>query len=162
MCSSSGLRYAADAAIAELDRVDTLIVAGGIGVEEAMRDADLLAELRRLAASARRTASVCSGALLLAEAGLLDGRRATTHWSRCEQLARRYPAVEVEPDPIFVRDGDVITSAGVTAGMDLALALAEEDHGREVALADREDARRLRPPPRRPVAVLGPARPPDR
>ena len=133
--SSSGLRYWADTAIADLDRVDTLIVAGGIGVEEAMRDASLLAEVRRLAGSARRTASVCSGALLLAEAGLLDGRRATTHWSRCEQLARRYPAVEVEPDSIFVRDGDVITSAGVTAGMDLALALVEEDHGREVALA---------------------------
>jgi len=133
--SSSGLAYEADAAIGELDRVDTLIVAGGVGVDEAMRDVALLSEVRRLATTARRTASVCSGALLLAEAGLLDGRRATTHWTRCEQLARRFPAVEVEPDPIFIRDGDMITSAGVTAGMDLALALVEEDLGREVALA---------------------------
>jgi transcriptional regulator GlxA family with amidase domain len=78
---------------------------------------------------------VCSGAFVLAEAGLLDGRRATTHWSVCDALARRYPAVTVDPDPIFVRDGNVITSAGVTAGMDLALALVEDDLGRDVALA---------------------------
>ena len=78
--------------------------------------------------------SVCTGAFLLASAGLLDGRRATTHWASCAELARRHPGVEVEPDPIFVRDGNVITSAGVTAGMDLALALVEEDLGREVAL----------------------------
>jgi transcriptional regulator GlxA family with amidase domain len=77
---------------------------------------------------------VCTGAFLLAEAGLLDGRRATTHWASCRELARRYPRVQVDPDPIFVRDGNVHTSAGVTAGMDLALALVEEDHGREVAL----------------------------
>jgi len=78
---------------------------------------------------------VCTGAFLLAEAGLLDGRRATTHWGACRQLAERYPRVAVDPDPIFVRDGRIYTSAGVTAGMDLALALVEEDHGREVALA---------------------------
>jgi transcriptional regulator GlxA family with amidase domain len=83
---------------------------------------------------------VCSGAFLLAEAGLLDGRRATTHWSVCHTLADRYPAVTVEAEPIYVRDGDVWTSAGVTAGMDLALALVEEDHGRDVAL---EIARRF-------------------
>ena len=79
--------------------------------------------------------SVCSGAFLLAEAGLLDGRRATTHWSVCDVLAQLYPAVEVDPEPIFVRDGNVYTSAGVTAGMDLALALVEDDLGRDVALA---------------------------
>ena len=88
----------------------------------------------------RRVASVCTGAFLLARAGLLDGRRATTHWASCADLAARYPAVKVEADPIFVRDGDVATSAGVTAGMDLALALVEEDLGRDVAL---EAARHL-------------------
>jgi transcriptional regulator GlxA family with amidase domain len=87
-----------------------------------------------MAPRVRRLASVCTGAFLLAEAGLLDGRRATTHWSACAALARRYPRVRVDPDPIFVRDGAVVTSAGVTSGMDLALALVEEDHGREVAL----------------------------
>jgi transcriptional regulator GlxA family with amidase domain len=84
--------------------------------------------------------SVCTGAFVLAKAGLLDGRRATTHWASCDRLAARYPAVTVEPDPIFVRDGNVYTSAGVTAGMDLALALVEEDLGRKTAL---EVARRL-------------------
>ena len=83
----------------------------------------------------RRLCSVCTGAFLLAEAGLLDGLSATTHWRRCDRLAARYPAVSVEPDPIFVRAGKVYTSAGVTAGIDLALALVEDDHGRDVALA---------------------------
>ena len=82
----------------------------------------------------RRLASVCSGTFLLAEAGLLDGRRATTHWRVCDELAHRYPKITVERDPIFVGDRGVYTSAGVTAGMDLALALVEEDHGRELAL----------------------------
>ena len=86
-------------------------------------------------AKARRVASVCTGAFLLAASGVLDGRRAATHWSVCKEFARRYPAVRVEPDPIFVRDGSVWTSAGVTAGIDLALALVEQDLGRTVALA---------------------------
>ncbi|MCY0940402.1 GlxA family transcriptional regulator [Streptomyces antarcticus] len=90
--------------------------------------------LRAQAGGAERLVSVCTGGLLLAEAGLLDGRRATTHWNACERMARDYPAVTVEPDPIYVRDGPVATSAGVTAGIDLALALVEEDHGRDVAL----------------------------
>jgi transcriptional regulator GlxA family with amidase domain len=90
--------------------------------------------LRETAPRARRVTSVCSGAFLLAEAGLLDGRHATTHWASCARLQEDYPAVTVEPDPIFVRDGNVTTSAGVTAGMDLALALVEEDLGRRVAL----------------------------
>jgi transcriptional regulator GlxA family with amidase domain len=115
--------------------IDTVIVAGGPGVTAATRDTELLAWLTRRVAAARRSASVCTGAYLLAATGLLDGRRAATHWSFCDDLARRFPAVRVEADPIFVRDGPVWTSAGVTAGIDLALALLEEDLGREVALA---------------------------
>ena len=115
--------------------IDTLVVAGGDGTVGALGDQRLIAWLRDAAPRCRRVTSVCSGAFLLAEAGLLDGRRATTHWSVCHTLAELYPEVTVEADPIYVRDGDVWTSAGVTAGMDLALALVEEDHGRDVALA---------------------------
>jgi transcriptional regulator GlxA family with amidase domain len=114
--------------------IDTLLVAGGRGVHDAARDERLLAWVRDAAKRARRVTSVCTGAFLLARAGLLDGRRATTHWASCRELERRHPEVTVESDPIFVRDGNVTTSAGVTAGMDLALALVEEDLGREVAL----------------------------
>ena len=116
------------------ERLDTLLVAGGAGVVAAERHEELIAWIAAAAGRARRVASVCTGAFLLARAGLLEGRRATTHWSACAQLASRYPGVEVDPDPIFVRHGPVITSAGVTAGMDLALALVEEDLGRELAL----------------------------
>lgn len=134
--SSSGLTFSADDAIENVaaGAIDTLVVPGGTGVVEALRDRDLAAAVATISTSVRRLAGVCTGAFLLAEAGLLDGRRATTHWASCEQLAQRYPAVEVDPDPIFIRDGDVFTSAGVTAGMDLALALAEEDFGSDVAL----------------------------
>jgi transcriptional regulator GlxA family with amidase domain len=114
--------------------IDTLICAGGTGVRDAARDDRLIRWLRAAAKRSRRTASVCTGAYLLARAGLLDGRKATTHWSACAALARRHPEITVEPDPIFVRDGSVYTSAGVTAGMDLALALVDEDLGRDVAL----------------------------
>lgn len=114
--------------------IDTLLVAGGRGVEDAVRDERLVGWLSAAAKRSKRVTSVCTGAFLLARAGLLDGRRATTHWASCGALARRHPEVEVESDPIFVRDGNVITSAGVTAGMDLALSLVEEDLGREVAL----------------------------
>ncbi len=114
--------------------IDTLIVAGGDAVVHAEKDGALIAWLRAAAPRSRRVASVCSGAFLLARAGLLDGRRATTHWGACGALARRYPQLTVEPDPIFVRDGNVFTSAGVTAGIDMALALLEDDHGPEVAL----------------------------
>ena len=117
------------------DPVDTFIVAGGEGVHERLADADLVADVRRVARRSRRVASVCSGAFLLAEAGLLQGRRVTTHWARCRQLAREYPDLTVDADPIFVRDGDVYTSAGVTAGIDLCLALVEADHGRHLALS---------------------------
>ncbi|MEV6952597.1 GlxA family transcriptional regulator [Streptomyces sp. NPDC051183] len=110
----------------------TLLVPGGrYTADIAPRLTDWL---RAHGAGAERLVSVCTGSLLLAEAGLLDGRRATTHWNACERMARDYPAVEVEPDPIYVRDGPVSTSAGVTAGIDLALALVEEDHGRDLAL----------------------------
>jgi transcriptional regulator GlxA family with amidase domain len=113
--------------------IDTLIVAGGDAAIEAERDGALISWLRAAAPRSRRVTSVCSGAFLLARAGLLDGRRATTHWGACHALARRYPLISVEPDPIYVRDGNVYTSAGVTAGIDMALALLEEDHGPEVA-----------------------------
>ena len=114
--------------------IDTLIVPGGAGVVEAEDDEHLIGWLRAAAARSRRVASVCNGAFLLAKAGVLDGRRATSHWAVTAELQRRYPRIAVESDPIFVRDGDVWTSAGVTAGMDLALALVEADHGRDVAL----------------------------
>ena len=113
--------------------IDTLMVAGGTGVADAMDDERLVRWIRSAASRARRVASVCNGAFLLAEAGLLDERRATTHWAACAELQRRYPAVAVEAAPIFVRDGDVYTSAGVTAGIDLALALVEDDLGAAVA-----------------------------
>ena len=112
--------------------IDTLLVAGGAGARDA--SPETVARVRRLAARADRVASVCTGAYVLAAAGLLDGRRATTHWSWCDDLQSRHPAVTVERDPIFVVDGPVRTSAGVTAGMDLALALVEEDLGPRVAL----------------------------
>ncbi len=119
--------------------IDTLIVAGGLGTREAARDEPLISWLRLAARRSRRVTSVCTGAFLLARAGLLDGRRATTHWSACAALARNYPAIEVQPDPIFVRDGNVYTSAGVTAGIDLALSLVEEDLGGRAALAVARD-----------------------
>ncbi len=115
--------------------LDTLLVAGGQGVMRAAEDMALLDWLRARSAAARRVASVCTGAFLLAASGLLDGRRAVTHWEYCDQLAARYPDITVDPDPIFIHDGTVWTSAGVTAGIDLCLALVEEDLGRAPALA---------------------------
>jgi len=115
--------------------LDTLMVAGGPGVDAAAADPALVKWVRERANKARRVASVCTGAFLLGASGVLDGRRAVTHWSYCAELARRFPEIRVEPDPIFVRDGTVWTSAGVTAGIDLALAFVEEDLGRTIALA---------------------------
>lgn len=115
------------------DAPDLLIVPGGAGARA--KDQDLVGWIRANAPRAKRVASVCTGAFLLAEAGLLDGRRATTHWSQCGALRDQYPAVEVDPDPIFIKEGNVATSAGVTAGIDLALALVEDDLGRDMALA---------------------------
>jgi transcriptional regulator GlxA family with amidase domain len=113
--------------------VDTLIVAGGWGTRDEARAAATLDFIRAAALRARRVASVCSGAFVLAAAGLLDGRRATTHWARAAEFARAYPQVALEPDRIFIRDGNVWTSAGITAGIDLALALVAEDRGEAAA-----------------------------
>jgi transcriptional regulator GlxA family with amidase domain len=133
--TSSGLTVTPHASLARAPaRIDTLIVAGGDGSRKAATDPALLEWIAGASASARRTASVCTGAFLLAAAGLLDGRRATTHWASADELAARYPRVEVDPEPIFTRDGPIWTSAGVTAGMDLALALVEEDLDRQAAL----------------------------
>jgi transcriptional regulator GlxA family with amidase domain len=114
--------------------VDTLLVAGGFGVREARAVKGFTSWLRRMAQKARRIGSVCSGAMALAEAGLLNGRKATTHWRWCSEIASYYPEVNFNPDPIFIRDGNIYTSAGVTSGIDLSLALVEEDLGAEVAL----------------------------
>ncbi|MEU6116682.1 GlxA family transcriptional regulator [Streptomyces sp. NPDC047117] len=130
--TSSGLRITPDLALSDAAPPDTLLVPGGQGTRDP--DPRLVDWLRTHAQRAGRKVSVCTGAFLLAAAGLLDGRRATTHWAMCDTLAGRFPGVDVDPEPIFIRDGDVATSAGVTAGIDLALALVEEDHGRDVAL----------------------------
>jgi transcriptional regulator GlxA family with amidase domain len=133
--TTSGLRLAPDGSLPGSDGgngPDVLIVPGGEGTRAA--DPALVAWLRAHGLRAGRLVSVCTGAFLLAEAGLLDRRRVTTHWAYCATLAARFPEVTVEPDPIFVRDGNVTTSAGVTAGIDLALALVEEDLGRDAAL----------------------------
>ena len=132
---SAGLGLAAEALPAPDAPLDTLLVAGGRGVMAAAQHAATLDWLRARARHGRRVASICSGAFLLAAAGLLDGRRVATHWDHCDELQRLYPGLRVEPDPIFIRDGPVWTSAGVTAGIDLALALVEEDLGRDAALA---------------------------
>jgi transcriptional regulator GlxA family with amidase domain len=115
-------------------RIDTLLIAGGGGVEDESTGVEFVDWVRRVAPQCRRVGSICTGAMLLAQAGLLDGRRATTHWQWCERLAKKYPKILVDADPIFIRDGSIYTSAGVTAGMDLALALVEEDHGSRLAL----------------------------
>jgi transcriptional regulator GlxA family with amidase domain len=131
--SGLGLIAGADLRAMAPDQIDTLVVPGGTGTGRP--DPELISWLRASAPSIRRVTSVCTGAFLLAAAGLLDGRNATTHWAYAEALARRFPAVTVLADPIFVRDGPVATSAGVTAGIDLALSLVEEDIGPEAALA---------------------------
>ncbi|MGW0466610.1 GlxA family transcriptional regulator [Streptomyces sp. NPDC003027] len=113
--------------------LDTLIVSGGVGFERAAEDLRLVGHVRRLAGESRRVASVCTGAGVLAAAGLLDGRRATTHWRFADRLAARYPEVGVDPAPIYIRDGNVYTAAGVTSALDLTLAFIEEDHGPELA-----------------------------
>nr|WP_307795660.1 DJ-1/PfpI family protein [Actinacidiphila acididurans] len=139
--TSAGVRIGADLAAADLPaRLGTLVVPGSPDWRGAVADTRLVGLVSALAGRAARTASVCAGAFLLAEGGLLDGRRAATHWEFAADLAARYPRVAVEADPVFVRDGTVFTSAGVTAGIDLALALVEADHGAEVA---RAVARRL-------------------
>jgi transcriptional regulator GlxA family with amidase domain len=133
--TSSGLRLTPDGPLPRAGTpLDTLIVPGGDGREQAERDETLLRWIAAAPDRSRRVAAVCTGSFLLAAAGLLDGRRATTHWAFAARLAREHPAVEVDPEPIFICDGDVWTSAGVTAGIDLALAMVEQDHDREIAL----------------------------
>ena len=152
--TSSGLTVTPHASLAAApEAIDTLIVAGGYGRKQAAADRALLEWIAADFRDRRRTASVCTGAFLLAAAGVLDGRRATTHWASAGELAARYPAVDVDPEPIFLRDGPIWTSAGVTAGMDLALALVEEDLDRDAALTDRAPSRAVPAPSRQPVAV---------
>ena len=135
LAASCGIRLGVDQTYDDRpESLDTLIVAGGIGSTAAAEDERLLEYVRAVAPRARRVCSVCTGAFILAAAGLLDGRRATTHWAYAARLAERYPAIDVDPDSIYVRDREIWTSAGVTSGMDLALALVEEDCDRELAL----------------------------
>jgi transcriptional regulator GlxA family with amidase domain len=114
-------------------RIDTLLLPGGDQAQAARGDEELVSWIKTVAPRCRRVATVCTGAFLAAEAGLLDGRRVTTHWARAAQLAAEFPALEVDPDPIYIRDGKFWTSAGVTAGIDMALALVQDDLGSEVA-----------------------------
>lgn len=134
---ASGVRIAADCALGDLadSTVDTLIVTGGPALGASSADGSFVGSIARTARMARRTCSVCTGAFALAAAGLLDGRRATTHWAASARLRERFPAVTVEPDQIYIREGPIATSGGVTAGIDLALALVEEDLGSRVALS---------------------------
>jgi transcriptional regulator GlxA family with amidase domain len=120
--------------------IDTLLIAGGPGAESGSYDAAYVQWIADAAKRSRRVASICTGAFLLAAAGLLDGKQAVTHWDFCDRLSRDFPAVRVNPEPIYLRDGAIYTSAGITAGMDLSLALVEEDHGHKIAL---DVARRL-------------------
>ena len=140
VASSSGLSLLCECARRELPETDTLLVVGGAGTWRASEDETLLDWLRERAHQSRRFGSVCTGALVLGRAGLLDGRRATTHWQYIGELARLVPTARVSPEAIFVQDGNLWTSAGVLAGMDMALAMVEQDWGKSLAL---EVARRL-------------------
>jgi transcriptional regulator GlxA family with amidase domain len=130
----SGLELAGQSRIDAVDGpIDTLVVSGGHGHESAAANPRFVGQIRRLAGVSRRVASACTGATVLAAAGLLDNRRATTHWHEAARLAARFPQVRVDPTPIFVRDGAVSTSGGITASLDLALSFIEEDHGAEIS-----------------------------
>ena len=132
---SSGIDIIATRRLRDVDATDTLLVAGGNGFPEAAADAEIMDWLGRIGPSTPRVASICTGALLLARTGLLDGRRATTHWAYCDELRAAGRGIRVDADAIFVRDGGVMTSAGVTAGIDMALAMIEQDWGQPVAVA---------------------------
>ena len=135
LIANCGLRITADRTFREVrGKIDTLLVAGGDAIEQNEINPEAVRWLKQNAGRIRRIGSVCTGAMLLARAGLLDGRRATTHWNWCQTLIKRAPRAHVDAEPIFVRDENVYTSAGVTAGMDLALALVEEDYGSRLAL----------------------------
>ena len=133
VASSTGMRISVDAAAADAGPLHLALVAGGDVFPAHPVTAELAAAARALAGFAQRTASICTGAFVLAAAGLLDGRRATTHWRHTDILARAHPAISVVPDAIYIEDGPVLSSAGVTAGIDLALALVERDYGAELA-----------------------------
>ena len=135
LLANCGLRITAHKTFREAPgKIDTLLIAGGDAIEQNRISPEAVRWLKRIAKRIRRIGSVCTGAMFLARAGLLDGRRATTHWNWCRTLIKHAPKARVDPDPIFVRDENVYTSAGVTAGMDLALALVEEDYGSRLAL----------------------------
>ncbi len=135
LVANCGLRITAHGTFREVrGKIDTLLVAGGDAIERNEVNPEAVHWLKKVSGGIRRVGSVCTGAMLLAQAGLLDGRRATTHWNWCQTLIKRAPRTEVDPNPIFIRDENVYTSAGVTAGMDLALALVEEDQGSHLAL----------------------------
>src|SRR5437660_9694539 len=135
LVTNCGVRITAHRTFREVrGKIDTVLVAGGNAIEQAEINTDVVRWLRKMAGRIRRNGYVCTGAMLLAWAGLVDGRRATTHWNWCHILIKRAPRADVDPNPIFVRDENVYTSAGVTAGMDLALALVEEDYGSRLAL----------------------------
>jgi transcriptional regulator GlxA family with amidase domain len=130
----TGLAFASVPLPEPSDSIDTVVLPGGGGVDEARSDAELVDWITSVSGTARRVITVCTGAFLAAEAGLLDGCRATTHWAFAKRLAREFPDVDVDPDPIFVRSSETVwTAAGVTSGIDLALALVEDDHGTEIA-----------------------------
>jgi transcriptional regulator GlxA family with amidase domain len=134
LATGSGVKILAHKHYTEVrGKVDTLLISGGPGTR-APRDPQMLEWLQQMARHTRRVCSICTGALLLADAGLLEGKRATTHWRHVESFARKHPGVLWDPNPIFVQDGSIYTSAGISAGMDLALALIEEDYGSALAL----------------------------
>jgi transcriptional regulator GlxA family with amidase domain len=130
--TSVGTHLAVSTAIDSVESVDTAVVSGGDELVGRPIDPELVAAVRDLRSRARRTASICTGSFILAQAAILDGRRATTHWRHTRLLSRAFPQITVEPDAIFVRDGNIYTSAGVSAGIDLALALVEDDHGADL------------------------------
>jgi transcriptional regulator GlxA family with amidase domain len=132
---SSAIRMIAERGYREVTRADTLLISGGIGCHSIMEDQDVLRWIRRLAPRVSRLGSVCSGALILARAGLLDNKSATTHWDYTKKLASIDASIHVQPDAIYVRDGTLYTSGGVTAGLDMALAMVESDWGQSTALA---------------------------
>jgi transcriptional regulator GlxA family with amidase domain len=135
LSASCGLQIIANRAYSDVQKgIDTLIIAGTTNIDYLLCDPELQDWVRAMAPRVRRMSSVCTGAFLLAESGLLDGLRATSHWMFCNRMARDYPAVIVEPDRIFVRDGGISTSGGVTSGIDLALSMVEEDLGSALAL----------------------------
>ncbi len=134
--TATGLAFVATPLPDPDDRIDTVVLPGGGGVDAARSEPELVGWIKAVAGNARRVVTVCTGAFLAAEAGLLDGCRVTTHWAFAGRLAREFPAIDVDADPIFIRSSDrVWTAAGVTAGIDLALSLVEDDHGTEIAQA---------------------------